>query len=121
MTYRSVVRNFANIGIEQAQKLREQLSLTMPAEMLQFCGKYYKNQLRRDPFVDELKMLDLLVSMREREGSSLAVTEFLTNDAFVARTYADLLKKRKQLCIKADRHFDRLRHPRAEKTRRKGL
>ena len=97
MTYRSVVRNFANIGIEQAQKLCEQLSLTMPAEMLQFCGKYYKNQLRRDPFVDELKMLDLLVSMREREGSSLAVTEFLTNDAFVARTYADLLKKRKQL------------------------
>ena len=97
MTYSSVIRNFANIGIAQAEKLREQLSLSMSAEMLKYCGKYYKNQLKRDPFVDELKMLDMLVSTRELEGASLAITEFLTNDAFVARTYADLLKKRKQL------------------------
>ena len=97
MTYRSVIRNFANIGMPQAEKLREELSLSMPVEMLKICGKYYKNQLRRDPFVDELKMLDMLISVREQEGTSLALTEFFTNDAFVARTYADLLKKRKEL------------------------
>ncbi len=97
MTYRSVIRNFSNIGTAQAEKLRDLLSLSMPTEMLKFCGTYYKNQLKRDPFVDELKMLDMLVCTRDREGSSLALTEFLTNDAFIARTYADLLKKRKQL------------------------
>ena len=97
MTYHSVIRNFANIGMAQAEELRALLSLSMPAEMLKFCGNYYKTNLKRDPYVDELKMLDLLVTAREREGTSFAVTELLTNDAFVARTYADLLKKRKQL------------------------
>ncbi len=97
MTYCSVIRNFANIGIEQAEKLRKQLTLSMPAEMLKFCAGYYKNQVRRDPFVDELKMLDMLVNARENDGSFAVLTEFLTNDAFIARTYADLLKKRKQL------------------------
>ncbi len=97
MTYHSIIRNFANIGLSQAEKLREQLTLSMPAEMLKFCGAYYKNQVKRDPFVDEIKMLDMLVSARENDGSFVALTEFLTNDAFVARTYSDLLKKRKQL------------------------
>ena len=97
MTYCSVIRNFAKFDIVQAEKLREQLSLSMPAEMLQFCGKYYKTQLKRDPFADELQMLDKLVSLRESIGVSLAIAEFSTNDAFVARTYADMLKKRKQL------------------------
>ena len=97
MTYHSVIRNFANIGMPQAEKLRELLSLSMSAEMLKFCGTYYKNQVKRDPFVDELKMLDMLISARECDGSFAVLTELLTNDAFVARTYADLLKKRKQL------------------------
>ena len=97
MTYCSVIRNFAKFDIVQAEKLREQLSLSMPAEMLQFCGKYYKTQIKRDPFADELQMLDKLVSLRESIGVSLAIAEFSTNDAFVARTYADMLKKRKQL------------------------
>ena len=49
MNYLSVIRNFANIGTEQAEKLRELLSLSMPVEMLKFCGSYYKNQIKRDP------------------------------------------------------------------------
>ena len=99
MPYFPIIRNFAYIGVSvtEAEHLRSQLSLTMPTEMLKFCANYYKNQLRRDPFADELQMLDMLADARGRDGSSLAVTEFLTNDAFVAQTYADLLQKRKQL------------------------
>ena len=97
MTYQSLIRNFVNINIEQAKRLREQLSLSMSPQMLQFCGNYYKNYLRRDPFVDELKMLDMLVSSREANCSFVALTELLANDTFAARTYADMLKKRKQL------------------------
>ena len=97
MTYQSVIRNFVNINIEQAKRLREQLSLSMPPQMLQFCANYYKNYLKRDPFVDELKMLDMLVSSREANCSFVALTELLANDTFAARTYADMLKKRKQL------------------------
>ena len=97
MTYHSVIRNFRNIGSTPAEKLREQLSLSMPADVLKLCASYYKNREKRDPYVDELKMLDMLVSIRDTEGVVYAPTEFFTNDAFVARTYADLLKKRKQL------------------------
>lgn len=97
MTYHSVIRNFRNIGTAPAENLREQLSLSMPADILKVCASYYKNHEKRDPYVDELKMLDMLVSIRNSEGTGFAPTEFFTNDAFVARTYADLLKKRKQL------------------------
>ena len=97
MTYHSVIRNFANIGIQQAERLRQELSLNMPIHLLNFCGSYYKNHEKRDPFVDEIQMLDALVSARASEGSDFAPIEFFTNDTFVARTYADLLKKRKQL------------------------
>ena len=104
MNYRSVVHNFININFAQAEKLCEQLSLSMPAELLLNCSKYYKNQQKRDPFVDELRMLDMLLSAREREGASLALTKFFVNDAFIARTYADLLDKRGQV-------FGELSHP----------
>lgn len=104
MNYRSVVRNFVNINFAQAEELCERLSLSMPAELLLNCSKYYKNQQKRDPFVDELRMLDMLLSAREREGESLALTKFFANDAFIARTYADLLDKRGQV-------FGELSHP----------
>jgi hypothetical protein len=63
MPYFPIIRNFAYIGVSvtEAEHLRSQLSLTMPPEMLKFCANYYKNQLRRDPFADELQMLDMLV------------------------------------------------------------
>ena len=94
MTFHSVIHNFTNISTEEAEKLREQLSLSMPVAMLKFCAGYYRESHLRDPFADELKMLDMLVCARERNGASLAITELFTNDAFVARTHADLLKKR---------------------------
>ena len=99
MAYYPIIRNFANINVSMtgAEELRSKLSLTMPVEMLKFCADYYKNQLRRDPFADELQMLDMFADARVYEGSSLAITEFLTNDVFVAKTYADLLQKRKQI------------------------
>ncbi len=97
MAYHSIIRNFANLGILQLEALRSRFSLSMSRKMLQFCGAYYKNQAQRDPFVDELCMLDKLVSARRDNGYSIAPTEFLANDAFLARTYADLLKKHKQL------------------------
>jgi hypothetical protein len=93
MTFHSVIHNFTNIDTQEAEKLREQLSLSMPTAMLKFCAAYYRESHLRDPFADELKMLDMLVCARERGGSSLAITELFTNDAFVARTHADLLKK----------------------------
>lgn len=103
MTYSSVIRNFANIGIPQAEKLREQLSLSMSVQMLKSCGKHYKEKYKRDPFVDELKMLDMLLCARESDSSFLALTELFTNDAFVARTYSDLLKKRGQIWPQLER------------------
>ena len=97
MTYHSVIRDFKNINMAQAENLRARLSLSMSADTLAFCGNYYQTKLKRDPFWDELKMLDMLTAAKKQIGASLALTEFFTNDAFAASTYADLLKKHKEL------------------------
>lgn len=97
MAYYSIIRNFANLGVLQYEDLRKRFSIEMPRKMLQFCGTYYKNVAKRDPALDEICMLDKLVSARTKSNASVAPVEFLTNDAFVARTYADLIKKRRAL------------------------
>ena len=97
MTYRSMIRDFGNMSMAQAEALRARFSLSMSPDTLLFCGIHYKERLGRDPFVDELKMLDMLTAAQRKSGDSQALTEFLTNDAFVAKTYADMLKMRNKL------------------------
>lgn len=93
MTYCSVIRNFTKITAGEAESLRARLSLSMPTEALVSCGIYYKKHVKRDPYLDELQMLDMLFAARAKEAASLTLTELLTRDDFVAQTYADMIKK----------------------------
>ena len=97
MTYCSIIRNFGNMSMAQAEALCARFSLSMSPDTLLFCGTYYRERLGRDPFLDELKMLDMLTAAQRKRGDSTALTELLTNDAFVAKTYADMLKMRNKL------------------------
>ena len=97
MKHYTVIRDFKNMNLSQAENLRARLSLSMSADTLTFCSNYYKTKLKRDPFLDEVKMMDMLTAAKKQVGASLSLTEYFTNDALVATTYADMLKKHKEL------------------------
>lgn len=76
------------------EKAREDLCLTLPQNMLAYCANYYRTQEKRDPLIEELRMIDRLAALcRPRE----MITELLTNETSVARTYADAISKRRML------------------------
>ena len=76
------------------EKVREDLGLTLPLNMLASCANYYRTQEKRDPLIEELRMIDRFAALcRPRE----LITELLTNDTCVARTYADAIAKRRIL------------------------
>ena len=95
MNYRGVIRNFRNLHREQFPKLKEDLGLSMHDEVLAYCVSHYQKKEMRDPYIDEIRMLDRLCVTLEEDSNSLVPTELFTNDAFVAKTYADLIAKRK--------------------------
>ena len=91
------IRSFSTYTVEQLEQMRKDLSIAMPVAFLQHCAKYYKTQAKRDPAIDELKMLDSLACSVQMSPASLAPIELHTNDAFVAKTYADMMEKRHTL------------------------
>jgi len=97
MNYQAIIRNFINCTPLQALELKERLSLSMSREAILYCANYYKNTAKRDPYIDEIKMLDQLSAALEKDAHSVSPVQFFTNDAFVAQTYADLLNKRAEL------------------------
>lgn len=92
-----VLQNFRTASPVQIARWKETYGLTMTDSMLAFCISHYKTCEKRDPYADELKLLDSLSHLTEEDPSFDSVTELATNDSFVAATYADLLRKRKAL------------------------
>ena len=78
-------------------RMREDLALQAPLSLWQYCKEYYGSRAKRDPYIEELKLLDrIFLSLQERPDL-LSVRELYTNDAFVARTYGDMMQKRREL------------------------
>ncbi len=95
MKIQDTVRQFGNYTKVQAKALKDGLGLKMSMETLAFCMKYYRDGAGRDPFADELLMLDHLTQALEEEIDSVAPVDLYTNDDFAAETYADILSKRR--------------------------
>lgn len=91
-----IVRSFRIYTPPQAEQMKKDLGIQMPLSMLAYCANYYRRE-NRDPYIEELKMLDALSRAACQDASSVALKELLTNDSFVADTYADLVQKRKEL------------------------
>lgn len=96
MSYRSVIRNFRYCNADQAKRLKNELTLGMSDEVLSYCIAHYKNHELRDPYIDELLMLDRLCAALERAPDAVAPTDLFTRDDFAAETYADMMAKRRQ-------------------------
>ncbi len=89
------VRGFAHYSDAQLEQMKTDLSLAMTPAALRFCAAYYRDRAKRDPYIEELKLLDRFWSSRTRTAESQAPVQLLTNDGFVVKTYQDLLQKRR--------------------------
>lgn len=89
------VRKFGRYSKTQLQKAKLDLSLSMDEERLQFCADYYRTVERRDPLISELRLLDTLSQKLPATVSTVSIDKFLTNDKFVAETYADMIEKKR--------------------------
>lgn len=103
MESQGLVRQFGTYTAQQLEQMKRDLKLQMPMPQLAFCASYYRAHEKRDPGIEELAMLDLFASRVQSIPQALAPTELLTNDAFVAQTYADMMKKRHELFPDAKR------------------
>ncbi|MBQ9806221.1 MAG: hypothetical protein IJW49_06935 [Clostridia bacterium] len=97
MTLTGLIRNFGQYTDEQLEQMRSDLSIRMPLPKLKVCASYYTKAAMRDPYIEELRFLDLFVEKAISSPSSVAPRELLTNDSFVAQTYADLIEKRRKI------------------------
>ncbi len=96
-----IIRRFGKYNTAQILELMDILDLHMAPEAMLRCASYFGSTERRDPTVEELKMLDRLsgISMGE-EG--VLLSELYTRDPFCAKTYADMMNKRRELRAETD-------------------
>ncbi len=95
------IRRFGRYKEEQLMQLKERLALQMTPSVLSLCASYYQSTEKRDPSVEELKTLDRLSSLSLGVESTL-LTELFTNDGFCAETYADMMRKRREMLTDTD-------------------
>lgn len=91
----TVVHNFSLFTPAQLSHLKGALSLSMSDEMLAYCMKHYKAVEHRDPYTDELQALSVLSGELERLPDASCIYELSTSNEEIARTYADVIQKRK--------------------------
>ena len=91
------VLKFGYYSEQQMERTKNDLGLSMPMIFLTHCADFYRNHAKRDPYIEELKLLDRFASQMQKEPLSLALRELYTNDSCVAETYGDMMQKRNQL------------------------
>ena len=96
MERKGLIRRFGSYTVQQLDQMKKDLCIGMSMPTLTFCASYYRNE-KRDPSIAEFQFLDRFSACAEQAFSAIAPTELYTNDAFVADTYADMMKKRHEL------------------------
>lgn len=97
MLTKAKIRNFGSYQTDQLEQMKRDLAFHMPVPALAFCANYYRTHEKRDPFIEEMRMLDLLFTTASDTLAFAAPTELLTNCGIIAETYADMMKKRHEL------------------------
>ncbi len=92
-----MIRRFGKYNLQQLEQMKQDLNIQMPLNKLIFCQSYYRATEKRDPAIEELQFLDLFSKDSEVSPLSIAPTELLTNETFVASTYADMMSKRYEM------------------------
>lgn len=93
----SILSNFRNLRGGQFDDLRAMFALSLSDEQLTACALHCALVLRRDPTVGELLLWDRLAQIPyAMEGATVTALE--TQSAALAKTYADMMAKRRELC-----------------------
>ncbi len=96
MERKGMIRRFGSYTVQQLDQMKKDLGIGMAMPKLTFCASYYRSE-KRDPSIAEFLFLDRFSACAEQAFTAIAPTELFTNDAFVADTYADMMKKRHEL------------------------
>lgn len=91
----SPIRNFGKYHNEQFEKMRDDLGIAMSAEALASCAAFYA-RAKRDPMLCELSLLDRLAALPTPPAAT-GFSQLDTNDEEMAKTYADMMNKRREL------------------------
>lgn len=97
MFFQGKIRGFTAYNKEIMEQMRKDLEFSLSTDQLLYCATYYKKTEKRDPFIEEIQMIDRLVASRGATPANVAPVELLTNDSYQAQTYADLIRKRRTL------------------------
>lgn len=89
------IQKFGYYNDFQLTQMKSDLGIDMALPKLKLCASYFREKALRDPFIEELRFLDLFVQKASHSPVSVAPKELFTNDAYVAQTYADLIEKRR--------------------------
>lgn len=92
----SIIENFRNCRAGQFGTLGKDLGLKMQEDRLTACAVYCALHLRRDPTFGELRLWDRLSSLTP-DWRDAPLTALETESAAIARTYADMMEKNRQL------------------------
>lgn len=96
---KGIIKKFSELTFGALEKMRDDLSLRISTRELAKCQSVYR-LLRRDAVsTDEIYFLDSFIESRRNLCAMLAPRELLTNDAYIAETYADIMDKCTELDI----------------------
>lgn len=88
------VSDFPRLSDTFLERFRAVYMPNMGRAELRACQKFYLRHRRVPTNASELAFLNALAAKKHREPSNLLISEMLTNDVFLAETFADLMAKR---------------------------
>lgn len=86
--------NFPSLSTDSLRELIDTLNFKMGISELHFCQEAFKHNKFNNPTINELKIIDRVFYDCTKRPSSHLVASFMTNNALVAETYADLMARR---------------------------
>ncbi len=94
MNQKGKILGFGRYSEKMVEEMKQSLGFSMPVPLLLRVAAHYRCRERRDPFIEELRMLD---AFHASVPPFISFNELCTNDAFVARTYTDVTEKFREL------------------------
>lgn len=96
LPFDAILPHFCESGANRTDDVRRAAGVSLPDACLNACVRYYRDRIRRDPTVAELRMLDRLAAL-PADPLAQPLLRLETSDRAVADTYADFIRKRREL------------------------
>jgi len=95
--YEKAISLLSSTGAENTKKVFAKELSSMSREQLSYCHSFYMDNYKRLIRPVELMFIDGYCELVKGLPGSVSVDELLLNDSYIARTYADIMSKRRAL------------------------